>query len=69
MTLDIRIDRETCAGTANCQFWAGATFDLDEDNKAVVEDAEGDPEDAIIRAAEGCPTASIEVWRGDERLV
>lgn len=69
MTLDIRIDRETCAGTANCQFWAPSTFDLDEDNKAFVDDPQGDGDDAIVRAAEGCPTASIEIWRGDERLV
>lgn len=68
MTLEIRIDRATCAGTANCQFWAPDVFDLDEDNKAVVADPEAEGEAAVIAAAEGCPTGSIQVLRDGGRL-
>ncbi len=68
MSLDIRIDREKCMGSGNCSFWAPSTFDLDEDGIAVVTDPEGDPEEKIVTAAQGCPTQAISVWRGDEQI-
>ncbi len=68
MSLEVRIDRAVCAGTANCQFWAPEVFDLDDDNKAVVMDPEAAPEEQVRLAAEGCPTGAISVFRDDERL-
>jgi ferredoxin len=59
MPLDITIDRETCMGSGNCGFYAPATFDLDDDMKAIVVDPKGDPEAKIRLAAEGCPTQAI----------
>jgi ferredoxin len=59
--LDISVDRDTCMGSGNCSFHAPATFDLDDAMKAVVLDAAGDPDDAILRAADGCPTRAITV--------
>ena len=56
-------------GSGNCSFWAPATFDLGEDGIAFVEDPNGDPEDKVILAAQGCPTQAISVWRDDERVV
>lgn len=46
-------------GSGNSAFWAPGTFDIDDDNVAFVVDAEGDPEDKIRNAAEGCPTQAI----------
>jgi ferredoxin len=66
--LDIRIDRETCMGSGNCQFWAPGVFDLDDDGIAIVVDPEAQPEEKILLAAQGCPTQAIRVFRGDEQL-
>jgi ferredoxin len=68
MTLRIEIDPEKCMGSGNCSFWAPATFDLGDDGVAYVVDAEGDPEDKVLLAAQGCPTQAISVWRDDDRI-
>jgi ferredoxin len=57
--VEIRIEVERCMGSGNCAFWAPATFDIGEDNIAFVLDPEGDTEDKIRNAAEGCPTQAI----------
>ena len=69
MTLDIRIDREMCMGSGNCQFWAPGVFDLDEDGVAIIVDINAQTDDKIVLAAQGCPTQAIAVFRGDEKLV
>ena len=48
-------------GSGNCAFWAPATFDIGDDNVAFVLDPEGDPEDKIRNAVDGCPTQAIVV--------
>ena len=63
MTLDVRIDRDLCLGTANCEFWAPHTFAVDHESRATVIDAAGDPDDDIVRAATMCPTHAITVLR------
>jgi ferredoxin len=67
--LRIEIDAEKCMGSGNCSFWASSTFDLGEDGVAFVLDPEGDPEEKILLAAQGCPTQAISVWRDDQRVV
>jgi ferredoxin len=66
--LEIRIDRETCMGSGNCSFWAPGVFDLDEEGIAIVLDPSAAPEDQIVKAAEGCPTQSITLWRDGKQL-
>lgn len=66
--LEIRIDRDRCAGTANCEFWAAATFEVDDENKATVLDPIGDGLDDVLAAARACPTAAITVLRNDAIL-
>jgi ferredoxin len=66
--LEINIDRETCIGSGNCSFWAPATFDLDDEGIAIVLDPDGDPEDKVVQAANGCPTNSISVMKDGEKL-
>ena len=69
MTLRIEVDAEKCMGSGNCSFWAASTFDLGDDGVAFVIDPEGDPEDKILLAAQGCPTQAITVWRDEEKVV
>jgi ferredoxin len=57
----IEIDREKCMGSGNCGFWAPGVFDLDDDGIAYVVDPEGDSEDKIRLAVEGCPTQAISI--------
>jgi ferredoxin len=57
----IEIDREKCMGSGNCGFWAPGVFDLDEDGIAYVVDPEGEPEEKIRLAVEGCPTQAISI--------
>ena len=66
MSPKIRIDRERCMGSGNCSFWAPATFDLDEDGKAIVVDPLGDPLEKIEGAADGCPTLAISLMKENE---
>ena len=68
MSLEISIDREKCMGSGNCSFWAPSTFDLDDDGVAIVVDAEGDSEEKVVLAAQGCPTQAISVWRDGEQI-
>ena len=69
MALSIEINREVCMGSGNCSFWAPAVFDLDDDGIASVTDPEGDTEDKVILAAQGCPTQAIAVFRDGEKIV
>jgi transposase InsO family protein len=45
-----------------------STFALDDEGISSVVDPEGDPEEKVLLAAQGCPTQAISVWRGDERI-
>ena len=55
----ITIDREQCMGSGNCAFWAPATFDVDDDMKAIVIDPDGDTLDKVRNAVEACPTHAL----------
>ncbi|MCB9527744.1 MAG: ferredoxin [bacterium] len=59
MPYRIIIDREKCIGAGTCVTEAPATFQLDEDEKAVVIDEDGDPDQAVLWAGQGCPVAAI----------
>lgn len=55
----IKIDRNLCIGAASCVALAMKTFALDDENKAIVLDDNGDVPEAIRLAAESCPTKAI----------
>jgi ferredoxin len=55
----IEIDREACVGDGLCREEALATFDLDDESKAVVTNPEGDPPEHILLAAKNCPLDAI----------
>ncbi len=66
--LRIEVDREKCMGQGTCEFYAPGTFALDDEGISKVVDPEGDPEEKVVLAAQGCPTQAIAVYRGDERI-
>ncbi len=55
----IKIDRDLCIGAASCVALAIKTFGLDNENKAIVLDENGDVPEMIKMAAESCPTKAI----------
>jgi ferredoxin len=55
----VKIDRNLCIGAASCVALAMKTFALDDENKAIVLDDNGDVSEAIRLAAESCPTKAI----------
>lgn len=74
MKLTIKVDPDLCIGAASCVTIAPETFQLDDENKAVVFDHGTEPtprtyervvevteneKDNIIMAAQSCPTLAI----------
>lgn len=59
-----KVLRDKCIGAASCVAVAPKTFKLDDQNKAVVIQTIGDKDtdEAILLAAQSCPTAAIEVY-------
>ena len=59
MGLTIRIDRDRCMASGNCNFLAPEVFDQDDEGYAVVVDPDGLPKDRVAEAARQCPTGAI----------
>lgn len=55
----IVIDRDLCIGAATCVTIAPNTFQMDDENKAILINAEGDDAETILMGAESCPTKAI----------
>ena len=55
----IVIDRDLCIGAGTCVTIAPGTFKMDDENKAVLVDIQGDEAETILMAAESCPTKAI----------
>ena len=61
MTLAVRVERARCIGSKCCIHAAPAVFALDDQRIATVVDPAGDPPEAVLLAAEECPTGAISV--------
>lgn len=59
--LKICIDREQCIGDGLCVNEAPETFELDDEDKAVLVEGPGDDMECILAAAQGCPLDIIVV--------
>jgi ferredoxin len=68
--LRITVDPNVCVGNAMCERFASNTFALNEDRQSTVVNAEGDPQEKVLEAAENCPVSAITVEDADtgERL-
>jgi ferredoxin len=64
----IEVDRALCIGSGDCVDAAPDVFQLDAEDKAVVVDPDGAPEDEVLEAAGNCPVAAIFVIGEDGDL-
>jgi ferredoxin len=55
----IVIDRDLCIGAATCVTIAPGTFQMDDENKAILVDLHGDDAETVLMGAESCPTKAI----------
>jgi ferredoxin len=55
----IVVDRDLCIGAASCIAVSGATYELDNENKAVVIDPNAIDDATLMMSAESCPTKAI----------
>lgn len=66
--MQIRILRQHCCGNAQCVEIAPAVFALDAKGRAMVLDADAEPPEKLVEAAEACPCQAIEVLDDDGEL-
>ena len=64
----IEVDRGLCIGSGDCVDTAPAVFELDDEDKAVVIDPDGEPSDLVIEAASNCPVTAIFVYGQEGEL-
>ena len=55
----IVIDRDLCIGAGTCVAIAPDTFQMDDENKAILVNLTGNDAETILMAAESCPTKAI----------
>ncbi len=60
--IEIKVIRDKCIGAATCVVYAPSTFDLDEDNIAIIKSGNWDRLEKIVAAAQSCPVLAIEVF-------
>ena len=59
MAYEIKILRNDCISAGTCIIDAPNTFGFDDEDKAIVFDPQGDHDEDILCAAQGCPTDAI----------
>ena len=59
--LEIAIDRDECIGDGACVNDAPGTFDLDDEQKAVLKDQPWDDKATVLEAAVNCPVECIKI--------
>jgi ferredoxin len=66
--IDASIDRSLCVGSGPCFALAPRAFQLDESMKAQVLDPVAESEEALLAAAQECPTQAIYLSRDGEPI-
>jgi len=59
--LKITVDRDACISDGLCADEAPGTFEMDDENIAVVKDPPQDDEETILNAARNCPVDAIKI--------
>ncbi len=69
--LDVKVDKDLCAGCAVCESSAPEVFKMNDDNIAMVQtDGLAKAEkDAVVEAAQGCPSEAIIVVEAGKQIV
>jgi ferredoxin len=57
--MKVRIDRELCIGITNCVAVAPSVFEMDSENKAVVNNPSSVSDKLLMKAAESCPQNAV----------
>jgi ferredoxin len=57
----VKVIRNLCIGAATCVAVSASTFQLDNENKAVVQSGSTDSAENILMAAQSCPTKAITI--------
>jgi len=65
----IIIDRDLCIGAASCIAVSGETYELDNENKAVVTGADAADDSTLMMSAESCPTKAVLLFDKEGRKV
>jgi len=65
----IEVDREACISVASCVDIAPEVFELDEEGKAVIKNAKGNPDKTILEAAQSCPVNAILLYDEKEEKI
>ncbi len=55
----VAIDRDACMGSGMCVVYAPASFEHDDETKAIFLQPPGDSLDAVRTAIEACPTGAL----------
>ena len=55
----VKVIRDDCIGATSCVALASGTFKMDDENKAIILEDSQDSEEAILMAAQSCPTKAI----------
>ena len=55
----VQVIRDLCIGAASCIAVSPTVFQLDGENKAIIQDGSTDTEENILMAAQSCPTKAI----------
>ena len=58
-TYKIEVDRDLCIGDQMCCNEAPNCFEMDDEDKAIVVNPDGDSDEEILTAAQSCPTDAI----------
>jgi ferredoxin len=65
----IVIDRDLCIGAATCVTIAPGTFQMDDENKAILVDLKGNDAETVLMAAESCPTKAIFLYDENDQQI
>jgi ferredoxin len=60
----IVVDRDLCIAAVSCMAVAAETWDLDDENKIVVTNANSVDDETLIASAAACPTKAIFLYDG-----
>jgi len=65
----IVVDRDLCIAAVSCIAVAAETWELDDENKIVVTDADGVDDETLMASAQACPTKAILLYDNDGNQV